>query len=58
MLNEGTRITKGASVAVVDDVRQSAETVAGIVEEADLEPYIISEGDGPFPGNGSTPRTN
>ena len=42
MIGEGTR------VAIVDDVISSAATVAGIAEEAGLEPIIISEGDGRF----------
>ncbi len=39
---------KGTRVAVIDDERFKAETVAGIVEEAELVPVIISENDGPF----------
>ena len=42
IIGEGTRVT------VIDDVRNSAETAAGIAEEAGLDPVIISEGDGPF----------
>ena len=45
---EGTRIGKGTKVAVVDDERFTAEVVADIVEEAELVPIIISDGDGPF----------
>ena len=48
MLYEGSRIDKGAKVAVVDDERFTAEVVADIAEEAELVPIIISDGDGPF----------
>lgn len=48
MNNERFRVGRGAKVAVIDDERYKAETIAGIAEEADLEPAIISDGDGPF----------
>ena len=48
MNNKECQIGKGAKVAVIDDERYKAETVAGIAEEANLEPAIISDGDGPF----------
>ena len=41
-------IAKGARVAVVDDIVEQAETIAGIAEEARLAPAIISETDGVF----------
>ena len=41
-------IGEGTPVAVVDDVRRSAEIAAYIAEEAGLIPSIISEEDGPF----------
>lgn len=41
-------ITEGARVAVVDDIVEQAETIAGIAEEARLVPSIISETDGVF----------
>ena len=41
-------ITEGARVAVVDDIVEQAETIAGIAEEAKLVPSIISETDGVF----------
>ena len=48
MICQRTQIGKGTKVAIVDDERFKAETVAGIAEEADLVPAIISDGDGPF----------
>ena len=41
-------ISRGTRVAVVDDVLGQAETAAGIAEEANLVPFIISEGQGAF----------
>lgn len=41
-------ITEGAHVAVIDDIEEQAETIAGIVEEADLAPFIISESSAGF----------
>ena len=41
-------IGEGTHVAIVDDVRQYAQTAAGIATEAGLVPKIISEDDGPF----------
>ena len=46
-------IADGTRVAVVDDIAGQAETAAGIAEEANLLPSIISEGDGSF---GSTAK--
>ena len=48
MIGEGLSIDEGDRVAVVDDVREFAETTAGIAEEAGLIPTIISEDDGHF----------
>ena len=41
-------IAEGARVAIVDDIVEQAETIAGIAEEARLAPAIISETDGVF----------
>ena len=41
-------ISEGTHVAVIDDVVEQAETTAGVVEEADLIPSIISESDAGF----------
>ena len=41
-------IAEGARVAVVDDIVEQAETIAGIAQEARLVPSIISETDGVF----------
>ena len=41
-------IAQGTRVAIVDDVIGQAETAAGIAEEADLIPSIISDGEGSF----------
>ena len=41
-------IAQGTRVAVVDDVTGQAETAAGIAEEANLVPTIISESEGVF----------
>ena len=43
-----TMIAEGTGVAVVDDIRDYAETAAGFAEEAGLAPSIISETDGTF----------
>ena len=45
-------IATDAHVAVIDDVKGQAETAAGIVEEAGLIPWIVSEGDGLFEQTG------
>ena len=41
-------ISEGSLVAVIDDIIEQAETIAGIAEEANLVPSIISERDGAF----------
>ena len=48
MTYKGTRIGKGAKIAIIDDERFTAEIAADIAEEAELTPTIISDGDGPF----------
>ena len=45
-------IGRGARIAVVDDVVEQAEMAAGVAEEAELIPSIISESEGSFDSRG------